>query len=467
MKIIIMGAGIGGLSAAHFLKNHDVEIYERNEACGGQARSAFTKHNIFAEYCWHIVGGGYHTLLEIIEQVGARLVPISQFKYHGKNDVKLGRDFISGNSLGEKIKYLRELGCEPTKMDLALFAKLYIDAAFCRIFPYSYDKIKWHHYCRKFSPSIRRWIVDAPSIYLGMDTTCLSTHTMLTLFWRSLWVGNSPRAIAPYMTFAGPFHSEFFAKFNVVTNANIIRINTEGKKITSIDVNIDGKIFNKTADIFINALPIESFAALSKLPRYQELAEKTRQIQTQVVFFIDRKIDADIVVMHETPWFIMTRCEGNLWRENYITDNCPAGTKDIICAGIGLWYAAGANGKCAIDCDRDELADECWRQISANSSFAECKILSHTIWESYKFEGGKMNTYEPKYNNAANTLHLRPAPYEPAEFSNLYHATAYVRTPNDIFNMESAALAAKMCAEMIMSPLRRKWFQIKKWLGFI
>lgn len=43
MKVIIIGAGIGGLTVAHELSKYgyDITIYERNDIVGGLARSKY------------------------------------------------------------------------------------------------------------------------------------------------------------------------------------------------------------------------------------------------------------------------------------------------------------------------------------------------------------------------------------------------------------------------------------------
>ena len=56
MKICVVGAGIGGLTAAHKLakEGHEVHIYEQNAEVGGQARSRYTSDGEHSEYCLHV-----------------------------------------------------------------------------------------------------------------------------------------------------------------------------------------------------------------------------------------------------------------------------------------------------------------------------------------------------------------------------------------------------------------------------
>lgn len=70
-KIIIMGAGVGGLVAAHELSKlgiYDIHVYDRNHMVGGQSRSSIQdgKHS---EYCWHAISSGYTNLPTILSEI--------------------------------------------------------------------------------------------------------------------------------------------------------------------------------------------------------------------------------------------------------------------------------------------------------------------------------------------------------------------------------------------------------------
>lgn len=69
MKVIIIGAGIAGLSAATLLKlnnqNCEIEIYEKENFIGGQAASALY-NQCYTEYSWRIFGKTYHNIHYII-----------------------------------------------------------------------------------------------------------------------------------------------------------------------------------------------------------------------------------------------------------------------------------------------------------------------------------------------------------------------------------------------------------------
>jgi uncharacterized protein with NAD-binding domain and iron-sulfur cluster len=72
-KVVIIGGGIAGLSAAHILCKYsefDISIYESESDIGGQARFMFGKF-CYIEYSWRIFGKVYHNINKIIDQIGA------------------------------------------------------------------------------------------------------------------------------------------------------------------------------------------------------------------------------------------------------------------------------------------------------------------------------------------------------------------------------------------------------------
>ena len=71
MKIIIIGAGISGLTVAHELvkKGFEIEIYEKDNEAGGMAKSFRNKNNIPTEHSWRGYGPFYYNFFEISKQI--------------------------------------------------------------------------------------------------------------------------------------------------------------------------------------------------------------------------------------------------------------------------------------------------------------------------------------------------------------------------------------------------------------
>ena len=71
MNVIIFGAGISGLTAAHELieKGFSVTIYEKDSLVGGMARSNRTKENVPTEHSWRGYAPFYYNTFDIMKRI--------------------------------------------------------------------------------------------------------------------------------------------------------------------------------------------------------------------------------------------------------------------------------------------------------------------------------------------------------------------------------------------------------------
>ncbi len=514
MKICILGAGVGGLTIAHELskapnlQNHEIHVYERNDIVGGQSRSRFvgeksgcdplnhTKDNIrcdplnHTEYCWHVMGHGYVHLLLILKEIPSfgggtvfdHLKPIEQYLY-GRYPPKSSKEGVyydeSGNSFLSEMSPLGFLkgiclaGGALTFYDAILLLKAWsLSFTACMERLRTYDNIPWKDFMRNLSLEAKKWIVDSPSIYMGMKTSNLSTFTMLDLFRQRSHLESSDRpgkGNSHFFAFDGSIQKVWFdpwvkhLKENGVIfhmNANVEYICIADREISKVIVTENETMNDVYADKYINSLSVESWAKI--LPegllkdKYSELALRGHQIQTQVLYFLPSPLILKapaIIVLPDTEWCIMIRPESNLWGID----------QELLSTGIGIWDRVGRSGKIAEECTREEIAEEVWRQVTNSKglmkylkfkdgeTLADIKKLPlWNIWSSYKFnkETGKMDTWEPKFSNSVKTWNLRPDIN--GEYPNLLHANAYVKTEMNIFCMESAAEAGRRAARKIM-----------------
>lgn len=479
--VCVMGAGVGGLSAAHQLlkKQYKVIVVERNSTTGGQARSA-TIDEKHTEYCWHMFSSGYHTLLPILKEIPCNcnrediaheypqcsvfehLRPLYQYVFYGKgNDMVVD---IKTNWMDDFYIFFNNLS-RFTKdwnyKDIFYLLRLFFTAQIKGQESMEYlDKIKWVDYTKHFSTGLRNWLVDPMSIYLGMDYNKLSTHLVMDLLKKSnnSYIKNS----ADFYAFDGPMSDIWFNQWKTYLEEqgvefymghNIVSINTFGENIKDIDIvkleqdgDFNTKYPKKTirADYFINSLSVESIAKLTRLRSFNMLANKGFQIQTQILYHFNYRIkepSTTAYYFYTTPWCLMARHEGSFW---------DLKNEDYLSVGIGKWDTLGINGKTATQCTDKELAEECWAQILDSNSKFNGPMPEWNLWSSFHFneKTGELETYEPKFSNNVGCLAYRPQPYDYV-YANLYHANAYTRTRMNIFNMESACEAGVRAVECL------------------
>jgi hypothetical protein len=484
-KICILGAGIGGLTTAHELAKHpqyEIHVYERNDKVGGQSRSVTLPGGDVSLYCWHVIGNGYINLISILKEIRSydgrtvlnHLKPIEQYIY-GRSTKEEGNKykrefitpFITKRNFKEFIEGIKSVGSDITYKDIYYISRAYIIANIAsekRL--EKYDSIKWKTYMKELSPEAQKWIIDSTSIYIGMDYDKLSAHTILNLLQKNI-CSRQIDSRYTFFSFDGPISDVWFdpwvdylnyrgVQFHFGESIEKIRCNDEENKIVSIKTSREDEV---KSDIFVNSLPIESFAQTlqnnsSVKNRYQQLSWYSQQIQTQVTYYFNQEINISkpvILIFPDTTWCLMIRAEGPLWNNN------------ILSVGIGIWDRPGIMyNKAAIRCTREEIAQECWEQLkTADGLMKSLKLADGTsllyldtprwnIWDSFDYDCKEdlFLTSEPKFSNNCYTLKLRPHTVD-EKYNNLRHATAYTRTETNIFNMESAAEAGIKAVESI------------------
>jgi uncharacterized protein with NAD-binding domain and iron-sulfur cluster len=101
IKVVILGAGIGGLTVAHeLIKNkekYQVEIFERNSEIGGLARSSRDKDGCATEYSWRVFFGFYKNLFKIFSEIPLA-APATASANNGCNNVTASKGKNNGNN---------------------------------------------------------------------------------------------------------------------------------------------------------------------------------------------------------------------------------------------------------------------------------------------------------------------------------------------------------------------------------
>ena len=69
------------------------------------------------------------------------------------------------------------------------------------------------------------------------------------------------------------------------------------------------------------------------------------------------------------------------------------------------------------------------------------------MWDSYIYNNGKIDTYEPKWANNINTIQYRPNPETP--INNLFIGGSYSNTTTGTYSMESACESGKNVSKTI------------------
>jgi len=197
-KVVVMGAGIAGLTAAHELSHRGFEVYvfEKNTIIGGMARSAkiSASHQnsltgLPAEYSWRGYGAKYFNLLDLLKTIPCDekgktvldcLVPIESLLFSRKSgnvrffmkekkySVLLSNIYnvIKGWKLAEFIYFL----------DILLLPMIVCNERIC-----SWDSIRWIDFIdlKKLSQNSRPYLVEMLAPFYGIAYDKASTMTVI------------------------------------------------------------------------------------------------------------------------------------------------------------------------------------------------------------------------------------------------------------------------------------------------
>jgi len=483
-KVIVCGAGIGGLTVAHELskRNFDVTIYERHNIVGGLARSKYyiSKNKKYpVEYSWRVYGTDYKNLLRVIGEIPLRkkktktvmdnLVKVCAyiFPVFGKEKIVLSHHsdrstLIKHFSAVDKFKML----------DIILYS---LTMSTDRM--NSLDHIRWKDCCNDLSPEARKYMVQLWGPVLGMDTTCMSFPTVARMI--GLLLGGYVNSASCLFLMNQPTNDGWFDEWADYLQKKNVKIKTSHEiqdfkmkdgKISGVVVKGD-KTFEDQADYYVCGLSVEVIAKIvsknkelskTKLKDTIMLAKKGRQIQLSVQIFLDQKIiypvkDKMILYLPDTPWSLIIEPEDRAWNDLYCTDKR---VKAILCVGICQTDAPGiVYNKPFTKCTREEIQKEVWEQIIKSYEMSDIKtekgetidkanIVLFYMWDSFKFDKGKMDVSEPKFSNNVNSLKYQPENL--TEIPNFLFATGYTKTDRYLYSMEAAAEAGTSCANEIL-----------------
>lgn len=480
--VIIIGGGISGLTAAHELieQNYKVTLIERNSQVGGLARTFQDENNKICpyEYSWRAYGQWYQNVYDIMKRIpfsneesvydklvvfqgGEKTCEKKIPEYQGTVSYAPFSDYVKG--IGTLIHYYTS--CEERNI------KNYSNFGLR-------EKIKE----LKLSKYAEDLIGKIVGPYLGFDYQNASVYDTFQAY-EMMYSNSSPKE-SFNITSLPTSYVWFDPWIKLLKSKGVdIKLNTE---VTSIQLNhsIEGiEIYDKInhtkqylkADYYINCTGPEILEKLlnpyklnNNVSRFynsiNKVSENGRQIQLSVYYYVNKKIFLDNkntgAYLPNTPWLLMVLPTGHIWGDEYMSKYCNKEIKEVISVGICEPYVKGIYIKKPwSECTPDEIRIESWYQMMNDSDFinnvciedgipiSELKIIDFKMWDSFIYENGKLDTYEPKWANNKNTIQYRPNSITP--ISNLFVAGAYTNTTTGIFSMESATESGKTAAKQL------------------
>lgn len=509
-KVVIIGGGVAGLSAAHELikRDFDVEVYELKEIPGGKARSVSVPNTgtdgrrdlpgehgfrFFPRFYKHVtktmseIPFGNGTVIDnLVETTKIRLARF------GQESVILPARFP--RSLEEFVQDLEgALGADLglTSEDKRFFAeKVWQLITSCKERRQNeYESIGWWEYLEAddHSKAYQTLFVEGLTRTLvAAKAKSASTKTGGDIFIQLIFDVAMP-GMSSDRILNGPTNDVWmnpwldFLKASGVkyhTNAPLVKINALNHNINNVVVKLHGQDTVINADYFICAVPIEVMAKYIT-PEMITLDPSMKNIITlsdSVAWMNGAQfyLNTDVTLVHghaiyiDTPWALTSISQKQFWKVD-LAEFGNGNVKGILSIDISDWDSLGlleweekdANGnpifvrKAAKNCTREQVLQEIWHQLKLSLNVDGEEVLkdeyliTNFLDPDIKFIDGKSFNEEPLLVNTVNSWMLRPFAY--TGIPNLFLASDYVKTNTDLATMEGANEAARRAVNCILA----------------
>jgi 15-cis-phytoene desaturase len=499
-SVVILGGGVGGMSAAHELieRGFHVEVYERKAIAGGKARSVAVPNSAVGgrpalpgEHGFRFFPGFYRHLPDTMKRIpfGANKhgvldnlvsTQIDMLTVTGKAPLyMLPRFPTSWADLKVMLKLpaeVKETGLTDDDLEF-FFGKMWQILTSCderRL--NEYGRIGWWEFIEadQRSEAYRKYLaIGATRTLVASSAELANTRTVADIGWQLILNMAMPGQSSDRVL-NGPTNEVFIDPWlaylrkrgvDYHLEAVVDAIHCEGHKVTGVTVIENGAPRLVTADYYISALPVEIMAKLTGElvkgdPQFTLLDQLKDQVKwmTGIQFYVkkDVSISKGHQIYCDTAWALTSISQQQFWPKFPLGERGDGTVHGCISVDISDWDTKGGNGKAARHCTRKEIAEETWTQLK-DSLKGSGVVLEDDNLHSWFLDDDIQNlpdnpheevNLEPLLVNLINSWDLRPDAY--TRIKNLFLASDYVRTNTDLASMEGANEAARRAVNAIL-----------------
>jgi len=483
-SVVVIGGGVGGLSAAHELAERgvDVTVYEANERFGGKARSfpvgegdspLHGEHGFrfFPAYYQHVTD----TMARIPDGDGTvadNLVPTEETLIASVDGPDQVAETTSPDSLRGWLEALRPAFAEDLPADDVRFLLerlLYILTACEQRRVEELDEISWWEFidAENRSQEFRDRLAYATQSLVALRPQVGSARTIGTIYLQLLFgqldpseeaerILNEPtnRAwIDPWVTYLENMGVDLHAETPAAG------FEFDSGRIQAAEL-ADGRTV--TADEYVLAVPVEvapSFITPGMAREDHALARVDRldtAWMNGVQFYLaeDVPLTRGHQVYADAPWALTSISQRQFWTAYDFETRGDGAVEGVLSVIASDWDTPGIiYDRPARDCTREEVIDEIWAQLKSHLNGPEKRLTDDLLVDSF-LDPALVNTDDgvenrsPLLINTVGSWKNRP----PADVGveNLTLASDYVATNSDLASMESANEAGRRAANAIL-----------------
>jgi len=499
-KVIILGGGIAGLSAAHELieRNFDVEVHELLSIPGGKARSFPVpntgkdgRKDLPGEHGFRFFPRFYRHVIDTMARipfgpsgnVANNLVDTTrcQLNRYGRFPIDLiarsPRTITDVRALLDNVGRFVNGDLDLTHDDLRFFgSKIWQIVTSCRERRNEeYEKIGWWDFIGAEQRSLAYQKLLGHGItrsLVAAKARTASTKTIGDIFVQLLFDIVTPGPSTDRVL-NGPTNDvwidpwrRYLASRGVAyhLDSKAVAVSFDGQRIRSATLERGGSTVTVQGDYFIFALPVEDVIelitpemvradpALTCLFTLDDITEWMNGIQIYLKEDVPLSHGHSIYV--DSPWALTSISQPQFWRDTPLSEYGDGTVKGIISVDISEWEEPGLNGKAARDCTPEEIKTEVWEQLKRSVNYGDIAKLKDEQLHSFSLDPslsrhqGTTANEEPLLVNLVDTWKLRPEAV--SKIPNLFLASDYVRTYTDLATMEAANEAARRAVNGIL-----------------
>ena len=500
-SVIVIGGGIGGLTAAHELaeRGFSVDIFEANTSWGGKARSQPVEgtgtngrrdlpgehgFRFYPRFYTHVIdtmrriptphGNVAERLRETSESAIAMVDEVTWYRFARR---KLAKPYEIVDALN---LFFRELEFDPA--DVALFT-----AKFLQFFTTSdarrfgeYEHLSWWKFLEgdRYSPRFQRQLRAVPRTMVAMDPTVGSALTLGSISMQ-LILDYAGSGATNDRTMGGPTSEMWFdpwiehlASLGVRLHAGVgvASLETGAGAITGVTLR-DGRTMH--ADYYVLAVPLDVVPALISVdmaaldPALARLRDAdidnlvSWMVGIQYFLYEDVRLVRGHLFYPDAPWGLTSISQPQFWDDLGLFRRRYGGgdVGGLISVDIAEWNTPGTFvTKPAKLCTPDEIAKEVWLQMKAalNTDHGRTEdVLRDELLHSWHLDADLDYTGGvPPINRNRLLVHPPGAwdlrPDAKTAIANLALASDYVRTHTNLATMEGANEAGRRAANAIL-----------------
>ncbi len=522
-KVIILGGGVAGMSAAHELGERcfEVEVYERHpQYCGGKARSVNVpgtnlQHKdkyLPGEHGFRFFPGFYKHVTDTMKRIPYKdskgksnrkgcfdnLTPTSRIMIARNDKEPIVTDAGFPRSLSDLKVIIHDMmgGIDSglTHEEMHFFAeRTWQLMTSCKERRNNdYERIGWWEYLQadRFSKTYQHLLVEGLTRTLvAAQAKSASTKTGGDIFLQLIFNMLDP-SIDTDRVLNGPTNEKWlYPWLDYLTKDLGVKyffghkaeaINLKDRKISSVEVKDEkGVKSTKEADYFVLAAPVEKAAELingdmikvdSTLTNVMTLAKSVSWMNgIQYYLNEDVAINKGHIIYSDSEWAVTSISQVQFWKDYDLSERYNGKVKGVLSVDISDWLYTKYKGKIAEDYDPDDVAKLVWEQMKSGLHIDGKEILKDEMIEHYyldrdikwfKKDGHNIDK-EPLLVNTINSWSLRPE--AATEIENLFLASDYVRTNTDLATMEGANEAARRAVNGIIDASKSNKKMCKVW----